>query len=296
MLVDIASGPQNKTEQRMVPVWHDEKGAPQNVPTNFPVLDFWSPAVHIKRFFVTPESAVNKGAKDNSTQRVIIDADGLEAYPYEKEFLEDMDRLLNRDRITFLVEHINEHGFLTDNLRKYHKKNGNEKTIEKLMDALTDSNNSSQFEFFADKPKHKIFKRQYQGPKNHTPLHVTPADEEMLEQMGDESAEIRQFLEARPDTDKMALNLLDICLPCATDNHVKVSELNKLNSGAVASVKYRLHSLWYGRDGMHTITGGFVGMQILTNGPSRESSAPVIDLMDQFRQPKRPRIESNEEE
>lgn len=289
-----------RSEKRMFVCYHDKDGNALDVPTRFPALEIVLPAAPIKGAYLSMADALryNDGNVGAATQKVVFDHEATDPR-FERwiEAVRHIDDVLNAGRCKFLATHAEEVGgtYLSASDLKYFKKHGSEKLETRLKEALEDSNNRSQHQCRFWCPKSNLFvARKNDGPV----LKVSPADEKILAMPGfDDSGKIRNHLETSDSP--LSLRLLKIVLPgtSAAGNTVLPNELDKINSGAIASMKLTVYSL-YKRptDDQHSVSCANTGVMLLTNGPARGGGVAEVDMMAELRATKAPRSDDMMEE
>jgi hypothetical protein len=282
-----------RSEKRMFVCYHDKDGNPIDVPTRFPALEIVLPAAPVKGAYLSMADALryNDGNVGAATQKFVFDHETTDGrFESWCEAARHLDDVLNGGRCKFLATNAEAVAgtYLSAADLKYLKKHGPEKLENRLKEALEDPNNRSQHQCRFWCPKSNLFvARKNDGPV----LKVSPADQKVLDTPGfDDSGKIRNHLESADSP--LSLRLLKIVLPGSTaaGNTVLPNELDKVNTGAIASMKLTVYSL-YKRptDDQHSVSCANTGVLLLTNGPARGGGVAEVDMMAELRATKAPR-------
>lgn len=268
----------DKTEKRMYVCWYDEAGNKVGVDYNkIPVVNIEAPVAPVRAVYVAMPDVLrfDTGDPTRVVQKFVFDTEN-KMYDDWSQFTSEMEKLLNEDRATFYIDHIESHSLLDANIRKVFAKKGREAAIEKLLDAIGDSNNNSQHACAWSKAKSKLFKVRHDGDG----MMVSPASAKILDS-GDEpfdpSNKVRDYLEAGdPDSGKpYDLNLLRITEPDGK-TVIPPDALGSLyGDGMLAMHTLTIYGINKRPDGQHSVMAFNTNVHVCTNGLPREATVGV---------------------
>ena len=270
----------DKTEKRMYVCWHDADGNKVSVDKNkIPAIHIQAPVGPVKAAYVTPADVLRYDTGDPTrvVQKLVFDTEN-EMYDDWTQFASEMETLLNEDRATFYIDHIESHSLLDAGVRKVFAKKGREAAIEKLLDAINNSNDNSQHACAWSKAKSKVFKVRHDGDG----MMVSPAAAKILDGgdgQFDPSNKIRDYLEAGDaDSGKpYDLNLLRITEPDGK-TVIPPHELGSLyGDGMLAMHTLTIYGINKRPDGQHSVMAFNTNVHVCTNGLPREA-APGVDV------------------
>lgn len=285
------AGSNKKTkETRMHVCWHDKDGNKLDFGDGFPSVTIMGPVAPVSQIFVTMEAATkyDEGSASKVIQKVVLDTDDRRCADWAA-YVDDMDNLFNTKRIEFMVDHITEHEYLSDSHRKFFKKHGREKTIEKLLEDLVDSEAIGHRLCAWSKAKCKVFRPR----RTECEGMISPYDRRTLDSAGpdgeksfDASGKIEAYL-AKGDTvdgQKKAYELKLLPITKRNGDAVAPHELKYLQpKGMYASLTLVCNGVHVRTDGgamQHSVTLSNTHVQLCNNGlPGDNTPGMSIDAM-----------------
>lgn len=285
------AGSNKKTkETRMHVCWHDKDGKKLDFDDGFPSVSIVGPVAPVAQIFVTMEAAAkyDEGSAKNVIQKVVLDTDDRRC-PDWAAYIDDMDSLFNKKRIEFMVDHITEHEYLSESHRKFFKKHGRNKTIEKLLEDLDDSTAIGHRKCAWSKAKCRVFKPR----RTECDGMISPFDRRTLDSAApdgekpfDVGGRIEAYLEKgyTGDNQKKAYELKLLPITKRNGDTVAPHELGHLQpKGMYASLTLVCNGVHVRTDGgamQHSVTLSNTHVQLCNNGlPSEHKHGMSIDDM-----------------